>query len=112
MTCLGGLAFSAQSDCFYMYREGERPVREWLDPDDGIGMWRVSEREGFTLFCKELKVHQVGDIKAYPLSIRILPVSSERDADKLWNLFEKHRRLLVRAEYGGCGKSYACKAMT
>ena len=31
--------------------------------------------------------------------------------DKLCGHIEEHRRMMIRAEYGGCGKSYACKSM-
>ncbi|MFM7981889.1 MAG: hypothetical protein ACKPKO_21475, partial [Candidatus Fonsibacter sp.] len=31
--------------------------------------------------------------------------------DKLCGYIEEHKRMMIRAEYGGCGKSYTCKSM-
>jgi hypothetical protein len=38
-------------------------------------------------------------------------VKDEWNSDELCDIFEKHRRVMVKAEYAGCGKSFACKAM-
>jgi hypothetical protein len=38
-----------------------------------------------------------------------LTIQDEYDADKLCGYIEEHKRMMIRAEYGGCGKSYTCK---
>jgi hypothetical protein len=40
-----------------------------------------------------------------------LTLADEYNTDKLCGYFEEHRRVMVRAEYAGCGKSYACESM-
>jgi hypothetical protein len=38
-------------------------------------------------------------------------VENEWDSNELCDLFEAKRRVMVRAEFAGCGKSFACKSM-
>ena len=40
-----------------------------------------------------------------------ITITNEWDTNEICEQFEKHKRVMVRAEYAGCGKSYACKAM-
>ena len=45
-----------------------------------------------------------------PISIN-LEVIDEWDKKAICKLFEDHKRVMVRAEYAGSGKTYACKYM-
>ena len=38
-------------------------------------------------------------------------MQEEWDADKICEIFEERRRVVVRAEFAGSGKSYACMHM-
>jgi hypothetical protein len=38
-----------------------------------------------------------------------LTLEEEYDVDRLCEIFEEKRRVVVRAEFAGSGKSYACK---
>ena len=40
-----------------------------------------------------------------------IAIADEWDTNEFRDNFEKSRRVMIRAEYAGCGKSYACKAM-
>ncbi|MFM7978145.1 MAG: hypothetical protein ACKPKO_02420, partial [Candidatus Fonsibacter sp.] len=40
-----------------------------------------------------------------------MTIQDEYDTDKLCGYIEKQKRMMIRAEYGGCGKSYTCKSM-
>jgi hypothetical protein len=40
-----------------------------------------------------------------------LTEAEEWETDKLCNIFEEKKRVVIRAEYAGCGKSYACEHM-
>ena len=51
------------------------------------------------------------EIKIKPLIINELNVPDEYDTNYICKLFEQYRRAMVRGEYPGCGKSYACKEM-
>ncbi|MFM7979273.1 MAG: hypothetical protein ACKPKO_08150, partial [Candidatus Fonsibacter sp.] len=39
-----------------------------------------------------------------------LTIADEYNTDKLCGYIEEHNRMMVNAEYGGCGKSYTCKS--
>ena len=40
-----------------------------------------------------------------------IEVKDEYDANELCEIFEKHKRVIVRADMPGCGKNYACEKM-
>ena len=41
-----------------------------------------------------------------------IKIKDEWNTEELCDIFEKHLRVMVRAEYAGCGKSFACKAVS
>ena len=57
---------------------------------------------------------QVKPLTTIPLvtpASKRLAAKDEWCTDKLCDIFEKHRRVMIRAVFAGSGKSYACKAM-
>ncbi len=42
---------------------------------------------------------------------QLLLAQNEWSTSELSDLFEKHKRVMIRTEYVGSGKSFACKAM-
>ncbi len=40
-----------------------------------------------------------------------MTIEDEYNPDKLCGYIEEHKRIMSKAEYGGCGKSYTCKSM-
>ena len=40
-----------------------------------------------------------------------LSIEDEYNADKLCEIIEKEKRMMIRAEFAGSGKSYTCKQM-
>ncbi len=71
----------------------------------------VSKAEDITHPINKYGVIQNSKIEIKALDHNILAVPDEYDTDYICGLFEKYRRVMVRAEYGGCGKSYACQYM-
>jgi len=60
---------------------------------------------------ESLKQTQLEDIEIKELETQQLNITDEWNVNELCDRFEKHRRVMVRAEFAGCGKSHACKAM-
>ena len=58
---------------------------------------------------KENKKPDISEPKTTPIE---LSLEDEYNTDKLCEYFEQHKRVMIRAEYAGCGKSYACEEMT
>ena len=56
----------------------------------------------------ENKLIDVKEYKTYPIE---LTIEDEYNTDKLCEYFEQHRRVMIRADYPGSGKSYACRKM-
>ena len=40
-----------------------------------------------------------------------LTIEDEYNTDNLCGYIEEHKSNMIKAEYGGCGKSYTCKTM-
>ena len=51
------------------------------------------------------------DIAINPLNTQQLAVEDEWNTEEMCDHLEQQKRVMVRAEFAGCGKSYACKAM-
>ena len=54
---------------------------------------------------------QLDDIEIKHLETNELTVTDEWNTDEMLDHFEQQKRVMVRAEFAGCGKSSACKAM-
>ena len=100
-----------KTDCFTIPADCEAKARGILAFDQGIGSWRVSKREGIIFPFDTLSPAQLEDIEFAHLKTQQLVVNDEWNVSEMCDHFEKHRRVMVRADYAGCGKSFACKAM-
>jgi len=102
---------SVKTDCFTIPAESEVKARELLKFDQGVGSWRLSKTSGIIFPFENLTCTKLEDIELSPLQTNTIAVSNEWDVSELCDHFEKHRRVMVRAQFAGCGKSHACKAM-
>ena len=51
-------------------------------------------------------------IELKPRDTQVLDIPDEYDTMHICRLIEKHRRIMIRALYGGCGKSYCAEFMS
>ena len=105
--------YSVKTDAMTILGEHLGRAEQILNFEEGIGNWRLSKTEDIN-FPYEL--HELKETLAIPIDepkVSDIPLtrSDEYDVDKLCGLFEEHRRVMVRAEFAGCGKSYTCKHM-
>jgi hypothetical protein len=103
--------FSVKTDCFTIEPECEAKAREILNFDAGFGTWRVSKTSDIIFPFENLRQEELEDMEFNHLETKELPVTNEWDASGMCDHFAEHKRVMVRAEFAGCGKSYACKAM-
>ena len=75
-----------------------------------IGTWRVSKTKDIIFPFETLKQTQLEDIAINPLNTQQLAVEDEWNTEEMCDHFEQQKRVMG-AEFAGCGKSYACKAM-
>ncbi|MFM7978663.1 MAG: hypothetical protein ACKPKO_05055 [Candidatus Fonsibacter sp.] len=79
--------------------------------DDGFGAWRVSTESNIILPSFSLQQKENHKIKIGLLMIKHVDVPDAYDTGYICKLFEQYKRVMVKAESAGCGKSYACKEM-
>ena len=57
----------------------------------------------------QLKANTLQQLREHP--VRPITLQDEYDMDTICRHFEEKKRIMIRAEYAGCGKSYACKQL-
>ena len=104
--------FSVKTDCFTIRASDLSRAKHLLTFDQGIGSWRVSKKGSDILYPYEnLTVKQLKDFTFSKLVSKNIKVKDEWDTNEFCDIFEAKKRVMVRAEFAGCGKSYACKAL-
>ena len=78
---------------------------------NGFGTWRKSKDDNIIKPSRPLQQKENHAIKIERLTVKQLDVPDEYDTIYMCQWLEQHKRVLVRAEFAGCGKSYACKEM-
>ena len=108
--------YTVKTDALTIPQSQVERAKEVLSWDEGIGSWRLNRTEDIKfpqedalLVLKENKKPEIAEPKTTPIE---LSLEDEYNTDKLCEYFEQHKRVMIRAEYAGCGKSYACEEMT
>jgi hypothetical protein len=71
----------------------------------------VSKTTDINIPYEAVKVRPCLSFPFAKLTTNNLTANREWDADEIRDLFETHRRAMVRAEHAGCGKPYSCEAL-
>ena len=83
-----------------------REPQHLLSFDSGIGSWRVSKKgDGIIYPYNDLAVRQLKDFCYSKVVSKRLKVKDEWDTNGVCDLFGAKERVMVRAEFAGCGKS-------
>lgn len=105
--------YTVKTDSFTILSSRIEEAEELLNWEAGIGSWRFSRSDDIKFpdanNLLELKENSWKPLKEYP--VRPIQLSDEYDMDAICKHFEEKRRVMIRAEFAGCGKSYACKQM-
>jgi len=103
--------YSVKTDCFTIRASDLERALTLLPFDQGHGTWRVSKMDDINYPYEKLTIRQARSFSYSNLKTTEIKIKDEWNTEELCEIFEKHRRVMVRAEYAGCGKSFACKAM-
>jgi hypothetical protein len=105
--------FSVKTDAFTILRKDLKQVKELLQFGSEIGDWRMSKDDDINLPFKmiEFKENTWMNITEHKNVDFELSIEDEYNADKLCEIIEKEKRMMIRAEFAGSGKSYTCKQM-
>jgi len=105
--------YNVKSDAFIIKRKDVDKALEVLNKSfdcelTGVSQWRLSRNNGFIASTDKFQRPTPEEIKIEkPQNVLIpLTVEQEYDSEYLGNIFEEKKRVLLRAEYAGCGKSY------
>ena len=90
-------------------------VEELLNWSRDIGGWRISKSKDINFPqagpLLNLRPNKLFEIEPHETEEIPLTAEQEYDTEQLCKYFEERKRVMIRAEYAGCGKSYACDAM-
>ena len=76
-----------------------------------MGSWRLSKDNNIILPTRQWNLVINHKIEIKPLEINYLDVLDEWGTKAICKQFQEHKRVMVRVEYVGCGKSYAARYM-
>ena len=106
-------AYTVKTDSFTILDSKLAEAQELLNWDAGIGSWRFSRSEDIKYpdinNFLHYKANTMKPLRVHP--VRPIAIKDEYDMDTICKHFEEKRRVMIRAEFAGCGKSYACKQM-
>ena len=105
---------SVKTDAFVIRQDQLELTQELLGFHGGIGEWHVARsHQELTLPHGAWECRVAHDLAiSVPISNHIpLTRQEEYNVDLLCEHFERLRRVMVRAEFAGCGKSYTCRRM-
>ena len=103
-------------DAFAITQSQVGEAHDLLAWNEGIGTWRLNKAVDIK-FPNNEKCLLTTTINKLPGPVEFkstsAPLTNEDEyvVGKLCGLMEQHKRAMIKAEYGGCGKSYAGNAM-
>jgi hypothetical protein len=105
--------FSVKTDAMTIQSGHLERAEQILNFEEGIGNWRLSKAEEINFPFELFRFKETAAIPIEEFTVNDIPLTrcDEYDVDKLCGFFEEHRRVMVRAEFAGCGKSFTCKSM-
>ena len=105
--------YTVKTDSFTIPSSKLEQAEELLNWEAGIGSWRFSRSDDIKYpdadNFLQLKTNTLQPLREHP--VRPITLQDEYDMDTICRHFEEKKRIMIRAEYAGCGKSYACKQM-
>ena len=111
LTANGIDVFSVKTDAFTIKNKDFETAQSCLRFHNDIGGWRCSKTEDIKLPSDTYK-HQVNhEMKIAIPTFERVEIKDEWDCDEMCDIFEEKRRVMIRANLPGSGKSYACEHM-
>jgi len=111
LTTNGIDVFSVKTDAFTIKENDFAAAQACLHFHNDIGGWRCSKREDIKLPSDAYK-HQVNhEMKIAIPTFERIEIKDEWDCEEMCKIFEEKKRVMIRANLPGSGKSYACEHM-
>ena len=103
--------FSVITDAFVVKKSDVDKAKSLIKFTSKIGGWRVSKTEKHNLPSDDFKMVMNKEIEIPEPKSERVEIRDEWDTTEICKVFEDKKRVMVRAEYAGCGKSYAASHM-
>jgi hypothetical protein len=103
--------FSVKTDAFTIRQCEVEKAKSLINFDNKIGNWRVSKTDDYKLPSHDFKILMNKEIQIVEPTAERIEIKNEWDTKEICSVFEDKKRVMVRAEYAGCGKSYAASYM-
>ena len=107
--------YTVKTDAFTIRQSQLDSAKELLNWEEGIGNWRLNRTDDIKFPIDEtlmaLKENRLVQLHEHAAQRIELTIEYEYTTGKLCGYIEEHKRMMIKAEYGGCGKSYTCKSM-
>ena len=103
--------FSVKTDAFTIRQCEVEKAKSLINFDNKIGNWRVSKTDDYKLPSRDFNIAMNKEIQIVEPTTERIEIKNEWDTKEICSVFEDKQRVMVRAEYAGCGKSYAASYM-
>ena len=103
--------YSVKTDAFTIKKCDMRKVVKLLKFSKSFGGWRYSKAKDIVFPKDKLQLVMNSAVKIQPVEVQRLEVVDEYNCNEICKLFETYKLVMLRAEYAGSGKSYACAHM-
>ena len=103
--------FSVKTDAFTIRECDVDKTKTLIEFNNNIGGWRVSKTDDYKLPSDNFKMIMNNEIEITEPKAERVDIKNEWDTPEICKVFEDKKRVMVRAEYAGCGKSYAASYM-
>jgi thymidine kinase len=101
--------YSIKTDAFTIKREDLQKAKELL-AFGGIGKWRVDKYgDDIRLPYLDFTFEEIEEIPITVPTNERIHIEDEYNTEEICKAFEEHKRVMVRADLPGSGKSYACE---
>ena len=99
--------FSVKTDAFTIRKSDLKTAQELIQFSTNIGGWRLSKLDniiipGVNYTLRENNLIKIDD----PVLCENIKLNDEWNVKELCNVFKDKKRVMVRADLPGCGKSY------
>ena len=103
--------YSVKTDAFTIKKSDLENAKKLINFSKSLGGWRLSKEDNIIFPSDLIRLLDNAEVKIQPVKVERLEVVDEYNCNEICSLFEKHKLVMLRAEYAGSGKSYACAYM-
>ena len=103
---------SVKTDAFTIKKSDLKQAKKVINCSTNIGGWRIPEKDNIYLPGVDYTLHENNLLKIdNPITFETIKLNDEWDVKEICNVFKDKKRVMVRADLPGCGKSFACNHM-